>query len=140
MNAILAFILRLLLVLLAYLFVGWISFLIYTDIKGHGKIGFAKPIPPIFFNLMDENETSVHEYSKSEIILGRDPACDLPLKDDRISMRHCRVTYYRNHWWIEDLGSTNGTYLNNSMITTSTILMNGDNLRLGHQEIQVKIG
>jgi pSer/pThr/pTyr-binding forkhead associated (FHA) protein len=139
MNAVLAFILRLILVLLSYTFVVWISFLIYNDLNGKGKVSLRKNIPPILFQLDGEDAPEERRYYKPEIILGRDPSCDFPLRDDRVSLRHCKVAYYKNQWWIEDLGSTNGTYLNNSMITTDVVLMNGDIIKLGHQEILIKI-
>lgn len=140
MNAILAFVLRIILLLLAYTFIGLISYLIYSDLKSNGRIGAAKAIiPPIHlqFTLNDEEIKKI--YTKPEIILGRDPVSDLSLSDERISLRHCKVAYYQNQWWVEDLGSTNGTYLNNLLITSNTVLMNGDSLRLGHQEIRIKM-
>ncbi len=141
MNAILAFALRIILLILFYVFIGWISYLIYSDLRGSGRIGAGKAtIPPIHFHFTDNDESIENIYTKSEIILGRDPASDLPLSDDRISLRHCKIAYYQNQWWVEDLGSTNGTYLNNALITSNIVLMNGDILRLGHQEIRVKMG
>jgi pSer/pThr/pTyr-binding forkhead associated (FHA) protein len=78
-------------------------------------------------------------FSKAEIILGRDSTCDFPIDDDRVSMHHCKITHKQNQWWVEDLNSTNGTFLNESFVNTKIILINGDILRLGHVEIIIKI-
>jgi pSer/pThr/pTyr-binding forkhead associated (FHA) protein len=50
------------------------------------------------------------------------------------------VLNYRNgHWWIEDIFSTNGTYLNDEKIVTPTILISGDDIHIGNQFYEVRI-
>ena len=65
--------------------------------------------------------------------LGRDPSLDLPFDpdDDIVSAVHARVWRERDgSWWLEDVGSTNGTWLNGSKVTEYA-LHNGDNVRAG---------
>ncbi len=79
-----------------------------------------------------------------ELLLGRGAECDWQLADpDRVlSKRHCSVEYFGGGWQLRDL-STNGTFVNHA---TSPVgrdqvkaLMDGDRLRLGSYEIEVRI-
>jgi len=49
------------------------------------------------------------------------------------------LNYRYLQWWIEDLQSTNGTYLNDEKIETSTIIINGDEIRLGQVVVLIEI-
>lgn len=63
--------------------------------------------------------------------IGRDPACQLPLDDDKASKRHVRVTRNAEGFQIEDLGSTNGTFVNGAPVLTKVALPDGAVLRVG---------
>ncbi|MGH2352374.1 MAG: FHA domain-containing protein [Chloroflexota bacterium] len=47
-----------------------------------------------------------------EVLIGRRPPADVLLRDDAVSGRHARITRHDGAWRIEDVGSTNGTYVN----------------------------
>lgn len=134
MNGIIAFILRIVLISLSYFFLGWIIFTIFKDLKQHLRKTKAFSQKPIVLSV-DGKERRFHI---TEIILGRDPACDFPLIDDAISLRHCKLIFHHNQWWVEDLDSTNGSYLNDSLIKAPIVLTNGDLLKLGHIAISIK--
>jgi pSer/pThr/pTyr-binding forkhead associated (FHA) protein len=138
MNAVWLFFLRLLLIVLSYTFVGWIGYIIYTDLRqiktGHNKISPA----PITLIAQIDQKVIERKFQKPEIILGRDPACDFPLDDGTISLRHCKLLYHHKQWWAQDLQSTNGSYLNNSLIETNTILTDSDELQLGSIKLSIK--
>ncbi len=139
MNAVWLFLLRLLLIVFSYTFVGWIGYTIYTDLRqiisGHNKIS---PTPIKLITQIDQKVIE-KKFQKPEIILGRDPACDFQLDDDTISLRHCKLLYHHKQWWAQDLQSTNGTYLNNSLIETDTILTDSDELQLGSIKLSIKV-
>lgn len=139
MNAILAFLLRLFLTLLCYIFVGWIGYTIYLDLRGGIRGREKVTIPPITLVAKINQEDSERRFKKSEILLGRDHACDFSLDDVAISLRHCKLSFHHKQWWAEDLESTNGSYLNNSLIESAIVLTDGDELRLGHSAISIKI-
>ncbi|MEW5985626.1 MAG: FHA domain-containing protein [Chloroflexota bacterium] len=65
------------------------------------------------------------------LILGREPLNDIPLKDPEVSRRHARLTPQSDSFLIEDLGSTNGTFVNGRRITTPTLLKHGDVVDFG---------
>lgn len=56
--------------------------------------------------------------SEGSIVVGRDPECDVPIVDDRISWRHAKIEMADGLPLITDLGSSNGTYLNGKKLTT----------------------
>jgi len=66
---------------------------------------------------------------KSEIVLGRSRT-DIQIDLDSVSRRHARVFTVERQWSVEDLGSTNGTYINDLPVKRSR-LTNGDILRVG---------
>ena len=139
MNAIIVLIVRLLIILLTYTFVGWIAYTIYTDLRGSTRGKDKTSVTPITLNAMIDQEIITRQFTKPEIILGRDPACDFPLDDVTISARHCKIWFENKQWWAVDLGSTNGSYLNNTSIETAVVLTDGDDLQLGQIHISVKL-
>jgi pSer/pThr/pTyr-binding forkhead associated (FHA) protein len=68
--------------------------------------------------------------------IGRD-GTDLPLTDDYVSTRHAKLTEDDGAWYVSDLGSTNGTWLNDARVWTSARLAKGDKLRIGRTELIV---
>lgn len=64
-------------------------------------------------------------------IVGREPINDVVFPDPEISRRHARIVSQVNNYYIEDLGSTNGTYVNGRRINSVTRLNNGDIIDLG---------
>jgi ABC-type multidrug transport system ATPase subunit/pSer/pThr/pTyr-binding forkhead associated (FHA) protein len=65
------------------------------------------------------------------VTLGRDPACELVIFDPRVSRRHARIVPTADGWEVLDLGSTNGTFLNDRRLTRPTRLRPNDTLGLG---------
>ena len=63
--------------------------------------------------------------------IGRSPDAQLILEDDYVSTRHARIYQTPTGYFVEDLGSTNGTYLNNARITAPTPFTTADTLRIG---------
>lgn len=82
-------------------------------------------------------QTEKFTASKKEIRIGRGPDNDVvfdPLKEDIVSRNHCRILrddVNSDEYTIEDLGSKNGTYLNDKHIKEATRIISGDKVRLG---------
>lgn len=70
--------------------------------------------------------------------IGRDASCDISLSDTYASQQHARISNRNGSWVIEDLGSTNGTYLNQRKVTVPTALAPGDNIRIGKTVLEVR--
>ena len=65
------------------------------------------------------------------ILIGRADDSTLVLTDDFASSRHARLTNRGGQWYVEDLGSTNGTYLNGEPLRGPQPLHAGDRIRIG---------
>jgi len=134
--------LRLLLALSLYAFLGWTLLTIWRELHAQGSMLAARKIPGITLSVqLTDKPTTQHYFTQSEILLGRDPHCDVPLLDDTVSMRHARLSYHHGQWWLEDLASTNGTRLNNETLSIPTVIIGGDHILCGKAAfIAIKLG
>jgi pSer/pThr/pTyr-binding forkhead associated (FHA) protein len=73
-----------------------------------------------------------------QITIGRAPDSTLIIDDDYASSRHARVYPAEGSWIVEDLGSTNGTWIDRTRITTPTVLPLGAPLRVGRTTLQIQ--
>jgi pSer/pThr/pTyr-binding forkhead associated (FHA) protein len=72
-------------------------------------------------------------------IAGRGPESSLQLDgDDFASARHALIAPRADGVWVEDLGSTNGTFVNGARVTSERLLQRGDVLRLGQTELRLE--
>ena len=72
------------------------------------------------------------------VLIGRADDSTLVLTDDYASTRHARLSPRGSDWYVEDLGSTNGTTVNNAPVQEWQ-LADGDVIRVGHSEIIVRL-
>jgi pSer/pThr/pTyr-binding forkhead associated (FHA) protein len=70
--------------------------------------------------------------------IGRAEACQIRLDDTYASQFHARIFNKGNEWYVEDLGSTNGTYLNQRKVTGPTPIGAGDRVKIGKSVIEVR--
>lgn len=79
-----------------------------------------------------ENDAVIQEIEldKQQLVIGRDASNGIHLGDPSVSRRHALLTCALDEYFIEDLGSTNGTILNNKEVTKH-ILKSGDMLQVG---------
>lgn len=75
---------------------------------------------------------------REEIVVGRDDTCDVPLQDTYCSQLHARLFARDGTWFVEDLGSTNGTYLNRMKVTGPSPIADGDEVRVGKTLLEVR--
>jgi serine/threonine protein kinase len=74
---------------------------------------------------------SIALHQEEALVLGRHPKCKLHFADDSISSHHCRIFSEDEDYYVEDLGSTNGTYLNNKKISSPCKLSHNDLIGMG---------
>lgn len=73
-----------------------------------------------------------------EVTVGRSPGCAVSLEDDSfISSVHARVYRRSGELWLEDLGSTNGTWLNDERVDGPSRLQRGDRVKVGSTTLEV---
>jgi two-component system, cell cycle response regulator len=70
--------------------------------------------------------------NKPETILGRDKNCDFHIDDPLISKQHCKITCNNDgHYQVEDLESTNSTYINGTLLKKPALINYGDRIIIG---------
>lgn len=75
---------------------------------------------------------------EKDIVIGREPGCQIVLTSTRISRRHCRLRRTEQGVQVQDLGSQNGTFVNDVVITAETLLTTGDTLRVGATVFEIQ--
>lgn len=75
---------------------------------------------------------------QAAILIGRAPECTLVLEDDYASNRHARFVLNQGVWLIEDLGSTNGTFLGRSRVEAPTTVEPGVPVRIGRTVLELR--
>ncbi|GAB4100497.1 FHA domain-containing protein FhaB/FipA [Sinomonas halotolerans] len=78
------------------------------------------------------------DLADSPILLGRAQEATLVLEDDYASGRHARLFPQGSRWFIEDLGSTNGTYLAEQQLTRAQPVELGAPIRIGKTVIELR--
>lgn len=73
------------------------------------------------------------ELGNEPVSVGRDSGCSLPLHDDSVSRRHAIIEAVGNTHLVTDLGSTNGTFVNEDIVSEPRLLQAGDRVRFGNQ-------
>ena len=78
-----------------------------------------------------ENPGTRAELADAPLLIGRGSDAAIKLDDDYVSTRHARVAASGDEWFVEDLGSTNGTYVGPVRITQPTTIGLGVQVRVG---------
>lgn len=76
-------------------------------------------------------KATAHPIGEGETVLGRHPACTIQLDSNTVSRRHAQVIKDGQSYFVEDLGSGNGTFLNGKQIAGRTQLNHDDRIKLG---------
>ena len=74
----------------------------------------------------------------SSVLVGRSPSCTLVLDDDYSSSRHARLFPQADGWYVEDLGSTNGTFVGEHKIAGPTLVPTGTPVRVGRSVLELQ--
>jgi diguanylate cyclase (GGDEF)-like protein len=77
----------------------------------------------------------IRALDKPEMVLGRGQGCDLQLDDPALSRRHCRISRIADGLTIEDLGSSNGTFVDGSAVRSALKLEEGAHIHLGRHTV-----
>jgi FHA domain-containing protein len=73
-----------------------------------------------------------------ETLLGRDASCHVTIPDSSVSHRHARVYHSDGEWYVEDLGSTNGTFVNDRPLTRPVVLRPSDTVGIGRSVFEAR--
>ncbi|MEW6473966.1 MAG: FHA domain-containing protein [Actinomycetota bacterium] len=107
--------------------------------RGQGRGGKRSDAPSKPYKLkMIEPATSQIFPLGEEVTIGRAPGCSVPLADDTyVSQLHARIYIRDGKPFVEDLGSTNGTFLNRDRLSRTMPLRRGDKLQIGHTVLEI---
>jgi pSer/pThr/pTyr-binding forkhead associated (FHA) protein len=72
------------------------------------------------------------------IVIGRGADAQIVLDDDYVSTRHARIAVSADQWFVEDLGSTNGTYIGTVRIHQPTAISVGTQVRIGKTVLELR--
>ena len=78
------------------------------------------------------------DLAQAPILIGRGSDAAIRLDDDYVSTRHARIAASGDQWFVEDLGSTNGTYIGSARITQPTTLTLGTQVRIGKTLLELR--
>lgn len=100
--------------------------------KGGGKA-------PRSLVVLDEQGSKVQTVQLNGTLqVGRAEACQIQLPDTYASSFHARIYNRDGSWYVEDLGSTNGTYVNQRRITAPAELRAGDRVKIGKTTLELR--
>jgi len=85
-----------------------------------------------------ERKGRVHDLAEEQT-LGRAAGCQITLDDTYTSQLHARVFSKDGQWFVEDLGSTNGTYLNTKRVSSPLALKRGDRIKIGATVLEAEV-
>lgn len=95
------------------------------------EITLEQPPPkPAPFGYIDYNGKRT-EIKLETITLGRDPEASILVDHPTVSFMHAQISLHGNHHYLRDLGSRNGTFVNEDLVVTPVILKNNDSIRIG---------
>ena len=94
----------------------------------------SMPIPTLIVQREDAPDEEIR-WEQSVLTIGRDPTNNLVIDDKRVSRRHARFARDDAGFYIHDLESTNGTYLNQQRISGAQLLRNNDEVWVGDRVI-----
>lgn len=133
---ILATIFKYIFVYMIFRFLSDLVRMIYLDIDSIGK---EEPIKGAYLRLLTRRESLSYKVEdfyalEGETTIGRGRQCDIRLDDRFLSKLHARIIEEDGEYYLEDLDSSNGTYLNGEEIGDALLLMDKDVIALGDSE------
>jgi len=123
-------------VFIIYLFIFTIIRMIYLDLK---TVDYRGEITQSYLKLLNRIDSLPFSIKDSysigdELTLGRSSSNTIIIKDPFISKNHFRITKDEDTYFIEDMDSSNGTFLNGDKLEDVVILKNNDVIRIGSIE------
>lgn len=109
--------------------------------RAKNKAKPAKPrrgVPTQVVIVEGGNKGETVSLEEAPLLIGRGNDAAIRLDDDYVSTRHARIANSGEQWFVEDLGSTNGTYVGSSRITQPTALQLGTQIRIGKTILELR--
>jgi pSer/pThr/pTyr-binding forkhead associated (FHA) protein len=133
------FILRLFLGLALYIFLGSLLVAFWRDLRQARTGSTVVPQAVLAFQLPADQEPLIFPLLETNLV-GRAPDNSIILRDDTVSARHARINYTAGQWILEDLGSKNGTFVNDMALEGPLVVTYGDRLGFGSLQAVLRQG
>lgn len=139
MSATILLALRVLMALALYTFLGVIVVTLWRDLYRQTQATSVQTAREIILNQSVNGGNGPLHFTVQKINIGRDPACELIVDDSTVSARHASLTFRQGHWWLEDLGSKNGTFINGQLLEVPMVITDGDVVMCGGVEFNISL-
>jgi predicted component of type VI protein secretion system len=136
------FVIRLLLTVLLYVFLGAVLFVLWRDLRTSTDVPAAiqeRKARLVVLNACDGLEPGTAFSLQPFTTLGRSAANAFVVPDTFASAEHALVSWRGGQWWLEDLGSRNGTQINAVLVTAPTVLGAGDVISIGQVKLKFEM-
>ena len=131
--------LRLLGALLLFFFVGSVCWLIYRDMQVTAVSLAQKSTPVGTIQLISDNSPAPTFYSLLSITtIGRSATNLVVIEDEFASNEHALLIRRGEQWWLEDLGSRNGTLLNDMALLETAVVTPSDIITIGNTQLKIE--
>ena len=105
----------------------------------HPAPAAAPPVRPSLLTIVDGTQSgATMRLGDSPVTIGRATDIEVSLQDDYASGRHARLFPQGSRWFLEDMGSTNGTFVGDTRLTRATPVEAGQLFRVGRTTMQLK--
>jgi pSer/pThr/pTyr-binding forkhead associated (FHA) protein len=95
------------------------------------RLSKAEETGPRLVVLSDEGDPWVYTLGEEPVTIGRGSSNTLVVRDDEVSKKHARISFQEGVYWVEDLGSRNGVFLNARRISQRERIGEGNIIKLG---------
>lgn len=138
MTEVLRILLQALVSLALYAFLGFLLFTLWRDIQESRLSVFNRG--KAFLQIDPESHRSWTQDLEVINLIGRAQDNTIVLDDETVSTHHARLSYQEDRWWLEDLGSKNGTRVNDIPLEHPLVVTSGDLIQLGAVRLRLRIG
>ncbi len=145
--SLLATVLKYVFITIIYLFIFGIIRMITLDIRKMNAPrpkGIAKGTP--YLQLLTDRKSLYFDVKqgypldREVIVIGRGSGCDITIDDLYMSTKHLQLWYEEGEWYIADLGSSNGTFINGKRMSDEPLILDaGDKIKIGQLEFLVVV-
>ncbi|MGC8875045.1 MAG: FHA domain-containing protein [Chloroflexia bacterium] len=128
---------------LLYLFVALVAFILVVELRRAARKPQRLSWSALgHLVLIDPGPTGLEAGTRFPLAaissIGRGLDNTVSLDDEFLSANHALLTWRDNHWWLEDLGSTNGTFVNGARIARPVPVAPGDRITLGRVTLRLE--
>lgn len=146
LYSVLASLLRYIFITVIYLFIFAVIRMIYLDIRRTSKdkrkpkydtsyLEVITNINKLYFDVQQS-----YPLTEDVVIIGRSPDCTISIDDLYMSAQNTQLWFENGEWYIADMGSTNGTYVNGQKMDDEPLILDGgDKIRIGQIEFLIVI-